>query len=376
MLTFLFGAAVVLAAAGVAAGTLMLWRIPVPAETGGTLEKGVADVTVIIPARNEARRIRPLLESLRRQTVQPLEILVVDDASTDDTAAIAASYGAEVLPSKELEDGWTGKSAACWLGAQRAAGERLLFLDADTVLREKNSLHRIRSAFDGNGGRGLLSVQPYHVMYEGYEYLSAWFNVIVMAGMNVFTPRGTALREAGSFGPCIMCSGSDYFAAGGHKGVREAVMDDLELGAAFRRSGFPVFCYGGRGIIDFRMYPEGFRSLVEGWTKNFGTASQATHPFVTVLISLWISGGMAGMLLPFAAILFPLPGWTAVAAAAVYGVYVIHTAWLARRTGTFPRWIFLFFPVLLLFFLGLFLWSLYLTNVRGTVTWRGRKINV
>lgn len=95
-----------------------------------------------------------------------------------------------------------------------------------------------------------------------YENLSAVFNIMVIVGMNIFTSWGDRFKTAGSFGPCILCNRDDYFSAGGHKKIHEAIIDDLALGQAFIDKNYPVYCLGGKGIISFRMYPDGWKNLV------------------------------------------------------------------------------------------------------------------
>lgn len=366
--------ALVIIVLSIAAGFLMLWRIPLAQKKDGSMA-GTDGISVIIPARNEAVRIVPLLKSLQNQNRQPKEIIVVDDDSKDQTAAVAERFGAKVVTTDKAEGTWTGKSAACWRGAQVAEGEWLLFLDADVSFDDPDALGRLAAAFEAEGGTGILSLQPYHTVKKLYENMSAIFNIIVMAGMNVFTPLGTRIRVAGSFGPCILCPREEYFKSGGHEKVRDAVMDDLELGEAFMQLGYPVRCYGGRGLISFRMYPEGFGQLLEGWTKNFATASQSTHPFVMALVILWIGGGFTAFPMLIGSVLAGSAIWLAISVAA-YIAYMLQIGWLSRRTGDFRFVIFMVFPLLSLFFTAVFLWSLYLTKVRKTVSWRGRKIKV
>ena len=97
-------------------------------------------LSVIVPARNEADVIRACLESLLAQAEpgfalnEDWELLLVDDGSTDQTRAIAASLaGVQVLDPDPLKPGWTGKANACWTAAQKALGDWLLFTDADTI---------------------------------------------------------------------------------------------------------------------------------------------------------------------------------------------------------------------------------------------------
>lgn len=119
--------------------------------------------------------------------MQPREIIVIDDGSVDSTASIAMHYGAKVLNTNTLRENWKGKSAACWLGANEANGDFLLFLDADTFFEHPDSLQNLMQTYERYGKTGILSVQPFHRIKKSYENLSLLFNMIVFAGMNVFT---------------------------------------------------------------------------------------------------------------------------------------------------------------------------------------------
>ena len=92
-------------------------------------------VSVIIPARNESSTIATVVGSILATTYHPIELLVVDDRSTDDTAAIVESFGdprLRLVRGEELPEGWYGKPWACFQGYRAAKGEILLFTDADT----------------------------------------------------------------------------------------------------------------------------------------------------------------------------------------------------------------------------------------------------
>src|SRR5664279_3857332 len=114
---------------GLVAGFLLLWRIPTCSEAWAGAAVGVS---VIVPARNEESNLPQLLRSIATSTSRKVEILVIDDHSTDRTAHVAYEAGATVIRSEPLPAGWTGKAWACFQGAERASCDLLLFLDADT----------------------------------------------------------------------------------------------------------------------------------------------------------------------------------------------------------------------------------------------------
>lgn len=105
------------------AGWWLLARVPrlSPPPRSGAGPVGRGDgVSVVIPARNEAENLPHLLGSLARQDLVPEQVIVVDDGSTDDTAAVARAHGALVVESATLPEGWTGKSWACMQGTDVA----------------------------------------------------------------------------------------------------------------------------------------------------------------------------------------------------------------------------------------------------------------
>ena len=332
-------------------------------------------LSIIIPARNEALRLPPLLRSLQAQNYQHFEVIVVDDGSTDQTIDVARSYGAKPIKSEPIGQMKPGKANALAHGSRHANGDWLLFLDADVELTDPNSLVKILSSFTKQNGKGILSIQPYHEVVKHYENLSVIFNIIVLTGMNVFTFWKEKFKTAGSFGPCIICDMESYQLTGGHEASEESIMDDFALSDVFFTKNLPVTNYVGKGIINIRMYEEGYKQLREGWTKNLATASQSTHPIVMTLIQFWIFGVIMTVAAPILA--FMIGSSAAVVLSLVsYLVYGTHTYLLARRAGNFKATVLIFYPLYILFFTGIFLYSLYRTHIVGSVMWRGRKINL
>ncbi len=352
-------------------GLFLMWHIP-------TLRERLSahtprpSVSVIIPARNEALRIGRLLESFRRQTLAPDEVIVVDDQSTDDTAHLAAQAGARVIASAPLPPGWAGKPWACWQGAQASQGEILVFFDADTWL-EPDALEKLVQAWLDRGG--LVTVQPYHETQKLYEQLSMMFNVVLMAGTNAFTPFGGRLKPGAAFGPCIVCGREDYFRLGGHAEVAGAVLEDIGLARLFLSAGLPIHCYGGRGTIAFRMYPNGFRQLVEGWTKSMAIGAGSIRFWALLLSVTWIVGAVSVGSDTLRALLKG-PSWVWVPQLLLYAAYAGQIRWMSARIGRFSLWTALFYPIHVLFFILIVMRSFLFVRLLGRVAWRGRTIRI
>lgn len=353
----------------------ILWRVPLLKQETVN-DKQLPSFSIIIPARNEEYNLPILLRSLEKQTLQPLEILVVDDDSDDLTAEVAHQFaGVKVLQLTEDEKEWVGKSAGCWYGAKQANGEVFIFLDADVFLPDEDSLEKLMGTFVKHGMKGALSIQPYHIIQKSYENLSAIFNIMVLAGMNHFSFLKKWLEPAGAFGPSLICTKETYFNVGGHQVVKDALMEHVALGKQFLEAGLPVHLYGGKNSLHFRMYPHGLGSLLEGWSKSFASGSQSTHPLILLGTSLWIAGAFVSFIAPFyflamnhaLALIVSLIG---------YIFYFTRFYQMARYAGNFHLWALLLYPVLFIFFVGLFAWSLIQTHLLKEVSWKGRKLDV
>ena len=351
-------------------GFIFLWKIPV-LKKENQLNSFSYKISIIIPARNEERTLGQLLHSIAHQTLKPREIIVIDDQSEDATAEVARREGCIVMTSEDLPEGWTGKPWACWQGARMATGDLVLFLDADTFL-EPEGLSKIVSTYLEKGD--LLSIQPFHKMKRRYERLSAIFKIITMAGMNAFTPFGPKLKPIGAFGPCMICSREDYFVVGGHEKARGEVLESLAIGKEFLRTNREVHCYGGKETISFRMYPDGFQSLVEGFAKGFGTGANAMSMVSLLMIVGWVFGGVSVTRhLVQSAILgnpVELLGWLVLDV-----LYIFQTHWMLFRIGNFGFSTALLFQIPLIFFVIVFGYSILRIFLVRKVRWKGRDVN-
>ncbi len=336
------------ALAGWSAGFCLLGRFRPCARA--SVPGSLPSVSVIIPARNEEHNLPTLLRSLASQPVKAREILVVDDGSTDRTAEVARQLGATVIGSKPLPDGWHGKTWACHQGAQTATGNLLLFVDADTWF-EPDGFARILSGYTG----GAFSVGPYHAVRAPYEELSLFFNFNMTTGT---VPRGL-------FGQMLLVDRESYRRIGGHQAVQARVLENFWLAGQFRAVGIRVRSAMGRGVLSFRMYPNGLRELIEGWTKGFASGAGQTPRGTMFLIVLW----MIGLMLPplCGLVTGDWPRW-----GAVYLLCAVQVGWFSRQLGAFRWYTASLYPVPLVFFFVMFAWSVLRSGKR--VSWKGRQI--
>jgi 4,4'-diaponeurosporenoate glycosyltransferase len=348
-------------------GWLMLFRIPLcrrdPARAA------YPTLSVIVPARNEEHNLPRLLQSLERQEPRPLEVLVVDDGSTDRTAAIAREGGATVLRSAPLPDGWRGKTWACHQGAGAARSEVLLFVDADTAFEPGG----LRAVFDTYlRGEGVLSVGAYHTVPAAHEQFSAFFNLFMTIGVGAFTILGARRTPCGLFGPFLMLDRQSYARGGGHAAVRGDILENLFMARRFRALGIPLRCFGGRGTFCMRMYPGGFRDLVEGWSKAFATGAGQTPAWLLALSTAWIGGALLVAAMAGAAVAGrEASSWPWLG---VYGLFALQITTWFRRIGSFRVGTGLAYPVPLLFYLAVFARAAWRTSRRRSVSWKGRSI--
>ncbi len=332
-------------------------------------------MSVVIPARNEADTLPHLLSSLAAQHDPPGEVIVVDDDSVDATAAVALTWDARIVRAGPLPPGWAGKPWACWTGAQHSVGSTLVFLDADTKLAH-DGLVRLVAAHAAHASEGLLSVQPFHDVQRAYEQLSAFPNAVSMMGAGVFAVGGTRMRRAMAFGPCLVTRRASYAAVGGHAAVRSRIVEDIHLARAYARAGRPVRCLTGGTAVAFRMYPDGPRQLIEGWTKNLADGSRLAPPLAALGAAAWVSACAAATVGSTTVAIAAATGrpaeWWWLGAAALVSTQL---AWMLRRVGNFRAWTWILFPIPLAAFLALFAWSAFLHFTRRPKRWRGRRIH-
>lgn len=289
-------------------------------------------VSVLVPARNEAANIEACLEGLLAQRYRRLEVLVLDDGSTDDTAERVRKMAARddrlcLVHGTGLPRGWAGKAHACWEVSRCARGEWLLFVDADTRHEPELVGRAVRAA--QATGCDFLSTFPRQETRSLGEALTAPFIYWVLFTLLPFhkvwsSPKPSFTAACGQF---LFVRRAVYEETGGHSAIRASLHDGLHLARLLKRKGKKIRLVDLSDQIRCRMY-SGFRQSWDGFSRN---AYQGIGSFpLLVFLTLW--HGLLG-LGPFISLAIGLlsgAAWTGLAAAQVILLFGIQLALRSR----------------------------------------------
>jgi chlorobactene glucosyltransferase len=356
------------------------WSVPPPPP----LPDDLPLISVMIPARNEARNIRQCVQTVLDQNYPRVEVIVLDDRSTDATSTILAEIQAsapnlKIIAGKPLPDGWAGKPHALHQAFAHAQGEYLCFIDADTFLAPDCLAAVWHTAKTHDAGLfSMLTDQTLDTFWE------RTILPIVFTAMSVaFQPRrinDPDTPDAIANGQFLFFSRQTYDAIGGHESVADSVVEDLALARHVKGSGARLLVADGRPWASTRMYTS-LPEIWEGWTKNIYLGLQGKTGLLLF--------GMFGTLLSVVLMLGWLPtvivwwviggGTWAVAAVAqaVFALgYMLTVRMQAARGMGLPAWYGLTTPLGTIMLCGM-VWNSTLRALTGRgVTWKGRVYRV
>jgi chlorobactene glucosyltransferase len=274
------------------------------------------------------------VRSILATTYSPFELLVVDDRSTDDTAAVVQRMSADprvrLIQGQELPEAWYGKPWACLQGYREARGELLLFTDADT----RHQPELLARAFGAllTEKADLVTLSPLQRCVSFWERIimpQIWFLLALR-----YSPRGvnraSRPRDVIANGQFILTPRQAYEAAGTHAAVRQEVAEDLALAQTYLQRGLKLHFAFAERLMETRMY-QGLAHLIEGWSKNIylgGRRSFPDEPFQRALVPLMLILALGYWLVPPAALVAALvwPSmahfrWAALLATALSAVF-------------------------------------------------------
>jgi len=324
--------------------------------------------SVLLPVRDEAHQVAACVAAvLAQRGVDDLEVLVLDDASRDGTAAVARAAAdgdprVRVLPGRPPPPGWLGKPWACAQLADAAGGDVLVFVDADVRLAPgavAAAVHQLRAS-----GLDLVSPYPRQLALTPGERLVqpllqwSWLATLPLR----LAERSPRPSLSAANGQLLLVDAARYRAAGGHAAVRGEVLDDVALVRAVKAVGGRGGVSDGTALATCRMY-DGWPAVRDGYAK-----------------SLWSAGGSSGRSLALAAALAalglaPLAGALAGSRAGALGLAagVASRVVAARRTGGRAWPDALAHPASLVVLAGLVVRSVRGSR-RGDLEWKGRRL--
>jgi chlorobactene glucosyltransferase len=338
-------------------------------------------LSLLIPARNEERSIARAVAGALAQDHPRIEVVVLDDGSTDGTAAALAAFAdprLRVLRGGPLPPGWAGKPNACQQLAAAASGAWLLFLDADTA--PQPGLASALLAHARGRGLDLVTVFPF------FELQSFWERAVLPPFLALITALFPVERlerpdappdEVLANGQCIFVGRGAYWAVGGHGAVRSEVLEDVRLAQALRAAGFRVGGGEGLELLRVRMYRSG-REVAQGLTKNAAAGYRsggarsiraAAGLLAGAFGPLWLLGAGAALLL----------GGDGPAGLAVLGLGALAWAAALGLWGALYRQLYglspahaLIWPIGLLAYLLIALRGMWRVRSGRGVVWKGR----
>lgn len=232
-------------------------------------------LSIIVPARNEARQIEDCVRSLLAQNYPSFEVIVVDDESTDDTARIVERIAAEdsrlrlVKGAPLPASGWVGKPWALVQGERAARGDWFLCTDADTMHDPLAAASAVQEALDrGVDALSLLTTQEMKSPVERILMPGILWTIVLATGplSSVSDPRKRAAIFNGQY---LLLSRKLYDATDGHAVVANEIAEDLEFARRLKRDGrFAIALLGANNLVRTRMY-RSFNEIWGGFVKNF-----------------------------------------------------------------------------------------------------------
>jgi cellulose synthase/poly-beta-1,6-N-acetylglucosamine synthase-like glycosyltransferase len=284
-------------------------------------------VTAIVPAKDEESNLADCLGSVCTQSYPNLEILVVDDRSTDRTAAIAADFAradprVRVITIDDLPAGWTGKTNALQHAAGQARGDWYWFLDADTRHGPDNL--SIVMQYAHAHGAALASVLPEmrcETFWEGV--VQPVTSIVLMQAYPLWLVNDDRSPRAFANGQYILIRRAAYEAAGGHGAVRDRFVEDIALAGRVKRLGLPIRVALSRRIGSTRMYAS-LGALVRGWSRIlYDAIGRRSWRLMLVILDAMAFSQSGHVALAYALLLF-MRGEAGPFAACLLGMSLVH----------------------------------------------------
>jgi glycosyltransferase involved in cell wall biosynthesis len=264
-----------------------LFTFPVLQDRRTTPSVESNQISILIPARNE---IENLPETLPRVLAQGVEVIVLDDESTDGTTALLETLKAQyphlkVIPGKPLPTGWSGKNWACHQLSQVATGDIFIFTDAD-VFWEEETLESLL-AFRSANNAGFVSIWPRQLTCSWLEVVTIpLIDQILLSALPYWGVKYLPFAQfsAGN-GQLMLWMKRAYHAVGGHEAFRSEVLEDVRMGQRAKKMRLKIALALGGNVISTRMYRKD-ADIIKGFSKNI-VAATGNKPLLILALLLY-----------------------------------------------------------------------------------------
>lgn len=327
-------------------------------------------VSIIIPARNEERNVEEALKSVLAQDYEDLEVIVVNDRSTDRTGSILdemarTSPTFRIVHLQELPRGWLGKNHALYRGAQEASGDLLLFTDADVVMHP-SAVSRAVGYMLGHQLDHVAIAPDVRMPGVLLQLFVGVFGIFFSLYARPWKARDPKSRRCIGIGAFNLVRRNVYGAVGTHQRIAMRPDDDIKLGKLIKKHGYRQEFLFGTHMLHIEWYASA-RELVEGLTKN---AFAGVDYRISAIVGASIAQLLTGVW-PFLGI-FLTHGSTRV----INGVVVLAILALCRDSARFltvAPWFGVAFPVATLLFIYILWRSMLAALFHGGIDWRGTR---
>jgi chlorobactene glucosyltransferase len=343
-------------------------------------------LSILVPARNEEHCIEACVRSLIEQCYEPLEVLVLDDNSSDVTATIVQRLIDELPPAQKgrlrllhgetLPPGWIGKNFACHQLARHAQGDYLLFTDADTI-HAPQTARAVIGCMHASGVK-LLTAQPEHGVGSLGERLVVPllnFTILTLLPVALISRRPEPSLATGN-GQLLCFHRSAYEAIGGHEAVKGRVLEDVLLARAVKAAGYRMIFVDALDLVRCRMY-RSFADVWVGFSKNLFAFYNYSLPFALIALMLNLLLFVMPPLILLVSLLIPVQFPLLIGAAGASMLAVLMRICLTLRFTRSQRGLMLLLcllhPVSILLECLILLNSMRWHYGRTGIVWKGRR---
>lgn len=324
-----------------------------------------AEISILIPVRNEEKNIADLIENLQNLKSPNTEIIIYDDLSTDNTCQIIEKYinqnpNIKLIKGKELPEGWSGKNFACYNLAKNAHGKYYLFIDADVRLYDDIVPGVV--AYLKKHNLGLLSIFPVQVLETFGEKISVpIMNYILLTLLPlILVHKSPFTAHSAANGQFMLFDADTYKRINPHEKFKNSHIEDINIARYYKKQNIKIACMTGDKRVQCRMYTS-YQEALNGFAKNifmfFGN-----QPVLAFMFWLLATVGFVPVMFLSNSLLI-----------IYFSLLIIIQILYSILTKQNPVLNLLLFPLQLVFMLHVMLYSIIKKNKKD-YQWKGRNI--